>query len=114
MIPVSRPYPLPRDAFWLNPVSPQIPSTFDQPSLDPVPVSDPHKEDPGASRAARIDIRESEARRSAAISNVNEVQISRCFSVAWGKATGSLGNRHSLVDKHRQPPLASGRSMLTL
>ena len=44
--------------------------------------------DPGAWRAARINIRESETRRRpAGISNVNGVQISRSFSAAKDKAT---------------------------
>ena len=70
--------------------------------------------DSGAWRAARMEIRESEARRRpAGISNVNGAQISRSFLAAWERRRVHR-DRLSRVDEHRQPPLASGDSMLTL
>jgi hypothetical protein len=116
MIPVSRPYPPPREALWLKPQSPQFPSTFDNPFAQyPGSRIRPFRDASGAWRAARMEIRgingQKEDRPEPRTS-----MVCRALDVSRPSGTGnaSIRNRLFRVDDHRQPPLASGDSMLNL
>ena len=123
MIPVSRPYPLTRDAFWLNPVSPHIPSTFDRtfarsrtasdvPLSGAIPVH-------GVPHASMFGNQTPEADRPE--SRTSMVCKSLELFGRVGKATGSRRKSPfpGIKDERPgrstpQPPLASGASIHTL
>jgi hypothetical protein len=63
-------------------------------------------------RTTRKEVREPEA-LMAGVSNVNGVQISRCFSAASNWRRVHQESRPSPVVDHRQPPLASDESLYT-
>src|ERR1700755_44952 len=109
MIPVSRPYPPPRDVLWLNPQSPQfLPLAFDKTFA---------RRRPALPQADQRDWRNAllswnqEALGPAGIGNNSAVKISRYVTATRGNGA-FVQARPSLSLTHRQPPLAPGDSTL--